>query len=88
MNLGTQVPDYGEAVPATPSKPKTVYPTVTIEKKTGNYKYGDTFTATVKFKVREISEGKAYGGATPTHRCTLEMISMEPVKPARKGFPY
>jgi hypothetical protein len=90
MNLGREVPDYGEAVTAAPSKPKKtkiVYPTVTIEKKTGNYEYGQEFTATVRFRVREISQGKSFDGQEATHRCTLELLEMDRPKSTKKGLP-
>lgn len=75
-------------MPAPEQKDRIDYPTVTIEKKLADYEVGDEFTATVKFRVRAISEGAEYGGDDPErHRCTLEMISMDQPKMKGKGLP-
>lgn len=86
MDLGTT--HSLMAIPSKPSsRPKKTYPTVTIEKPLGNYKYGDTFTATVKFRVRKIEHGKDYSDQA-THRCTLELLSIDRSKSTKKGLPY
>ena len=89
MNLGMKHSSTELAQPAkTQEAPQIIYPTVTIEKKIGSYEFGDEFTATVKFRVREVSEGKSYSGDTPRHRCTLEMISLDPIKKKGQGLPH
>lgn len=89
MNLGKKQTSYPAPSIATGPKDKkrVVYPTFTIEKPSGNYKYGDTFSANVQLRVMNIEHGKAYEGSDPRHRCTLEVISMTPVKSPRKGLP-
>lgn len=76
------------AQPAT-SEPKDVieYPSARIQKKIGDFKFGDTFTASVKFRVRRVTEGKDYGSAEPRHEIELELISMDTIKPSKKGLP-
>lgn len=78
-------------LPAAPkSEPKDVidYPTITIEKPLGAYQVGDEFTATVKFKVRSITQGKEYSSQDVNHhRCTLEALSMDLPKSKKKGLP-
>ena len=90
MNLGRKEPSYEtKAAPASPSKPRITYPTFTIEKPVGGagYKYGDVFTATVRLRVQNVEHGKSYPGSDPRHRCTLEVLSMEPVRRPKKGLP-
>lgn len=79
-----------EKMPATSSpEPKNTieYPSMSIEKKVGDYNYGDTFTATVKFRVKKVSQGKDWSGDDPKHRIELEALSMSIVKPKGKGLP-
>ena len=88
MDLGVKQ-SYPETVAAPAEKKDTVqYPTCTIEKKLAKYEVGDEFTATVKFRVRAISEGSEYSGQDmDRHRCTLEMLSMDNVKMKGQGLP-
>ena len=88
MELGVKS-NYPETSIAAPEKPKNEvhYPSVTIEKKLGEYQVGDEFTAAVKFKVKSITQGKEYENDPDHHRCTLEMISLDSVKAKGKGLP-
>lgn len=95
MDLGTLRPDYGSPKLATASpeksttKMKKVYPTITLEKDTGNkYAYGDEFTAVVRFRVKKVEHGEQWEGEKPKHICILEALSMDAVKSSKKGLPY
>lgn len=89
MNLGTKTKNFPATVePLKNAKEKVVYPTLTIEKPVGNHKFGDRFTATVEFRVMNVEHGKSYTGAEPKHRCTLEVLSINPDKPKGKGLPH
>lgn len=97
MDLGKKRPNglIGTAV-AEANEPKNIieYPSISIEKKIAGYGFGDTFEATVKFRVRKLSEGKDYSSDEPTERMELEVMSMNITskpktkkKPADKGLP-
>lgn len=89
MKTGTKHKNYPEtAAPMKDKAPKIHYATVTIEKPIGDYKFGDVFTATCKLRVMNVEHGKSYTGADPKHRCTLEIMSIDPVKAMRKGLPH
>ena len=77
------------SLPSIASEPKDTieYPSMSIEHKIGDYNYGDTFTATVKFRVKKVSQGKDWSGDDPKHRIELEALSMDIAKPKGKGFP-
>ena len=63
------------------------YPSLSIRKKIGDYNYGDTFTATVKFRVKKVVQGKEWSGGDPGHTIELEALSMNVDKPKKKGLP-
>lgn len=88
MNLGTKQGGAEVAIPRQTSKQEVHYPTVTIEKPVGNYKPGDTFSATVKFRVKSVQLGKEYDNQPSAHRCVLEVLSMDRAKSSKKGLPY
>lgn len=88
MKLGKKSGGPELAMPSTKSKPTIQYPQVTVEKPIGAYKFGDEFTATVKFRVMNVEHGKSYSGADPRHRCTLEMLSITPTSYKKKGLPH
>ncbi len=87
MDMGTKDGILSVMPSSEKSKSKKHYPTVTIEKKTGNYKPGDTFTAQVKFRVKSITMGKEYDNDPKSHRCTLEILSMDKSKSSKHGLP-
>lgn len=98
MNLGKKrknslMPEIAKGSDVDP-KDTIEYPSVRIEKKLGEYSFGDEFTATCKFRVKHVSEGKEYSGQEPAHRIELELLSMnvegakkEKKKSADKGLP-
>lgn len=94
MDLGK--PRHKETLSVPEKEPTNIieYPSTSIEKKLGDFNYGDTFKATVNFRVKKVSQGKDWSGDQPTHRLELELISLDNIvvpekkkSKAGKGLP-
>jgi hypothetical protein len=78
--------DTGQ-VDADPQIQQKIYPEFSIEKKIGDYKFGDVFKATIRLKVQRVEEGNLNFDDRESYKIVLQVIDISPEVPENKGLP-